>query len=217
MKSSPDLQTVKGRLQHFLRYKGISNSEFSRRMNLSVTYIGSMRESLPPRRIVELGRLFPELNRDWLLYGDGDMLISGNPESDTEPGYEVPLLPVQAYAGRLQNWSDGVSLRDCRKVVSPVSGVDFAIPVSGDSMEPEFHDGSTLLIKKINDRAFIPWGNPLVIDTENGVLVKCLYPGEGEYVEARSLNPAYPPITISRMTIFGIYRIVGSIKLYSNI
>ena len=115
------------------------------------------------------------------------------------------MLPVEAYAGCLQQWSRGVMLRDCEKVVSPVPGVDFGIRITGDSMEPEFKDGSILFIKRINEKAFIPWGHPMVIDTENGVVVKVIYPaGDSvvlpdcpmEYIEARSYNPAYPPFLI---------------------
>ncbi len=73
-------------------------------------------------------------------------------------------------------YSQGVELSQCEKVVSPVKGVDFAIRVSGDSMEPEIMNGSILYIKRINDRGIIPWGHPVVIDTENGVLVKMIDP-----------------------------------------
>lgn len=221
MENNNELSSMKGRLMYFLRLKGITKSEFARELRLSVAYLSSIGDTLPVKRTNQILEMYPDLNRDWLLFGEGPM--SGDSDSadpvDPRSSMMVPLLPVSAYTGTLQEMSQGVALKDCRKVISPVPGADWAIPVSGDSMEPEFHDGSTLLIKKINDRAFIPWGNPVVIDSENGVLVKCLYPSkdEEEYVEARSLNPAYPPIKLQRNTIFGLYRILGSFKLYNTI
>ncbi|MDE6866853.1 MAG: S24 family peptidase, partial [Muribaculaceae bacterium] len=80
--------------------------------------------------------------------------------------------------------------------------------------------GSILFIKRINERAFIPWGNPMVVDTENGVLVKALYPLEPEednYIEARSYNPSYPPLKIPVTSIYSLYRILSATKQYSTI
>lgn len=213
---------VKTRLLEFLHYKHLTQSEFCRRIGVSPTYIGAMRKSISDDRVRVLRRAFPELNTAWLLYGEGEMLNNA-PAAENRPadamGYEVPLLPVAAYAGNLQQWSDGVTLRDCEKVVSPVRGADFAIRVSGDSMEPVLHNGVTILIKRINEQAFIPWGSNLVIDTENGVLVKTVYPGaQGrKSIEARSVNPKYPPIEIPHSSIYGLYRILGAVQVYTTV
>lgn len=215
-------ETVKERLVQLLRHKRITQSEFARRLGVSPTYIGAMRKSMPEDRLRAVFEMFPDVNRDWLLYGEGEMIADGEDDNRIlSKGHVVPLLPVDAYAGNLQHWSCGVQLRDCEKVVSPVPGVDFGIRVTGDSMEPEFHSGSIIFIKRINERAFIPWGNPMVIDTENGVLIKAVYPSaEGEkdeYIEARSYNPAYPPVLIPTESIYGIYRVITSIRQYSTL
>ena len=181
-----------------------------------------MRRSIPDARMHRLLEIFPDLNRDWLLFGEGEMLLEEE-EAEIDDSYLVPLLPVKAFAGNLQSWASGVELRNCEKVVSPVKGVDFAIRISGNSMEPEFQNGSILYIKRINGRAFIPWGNPMVIDTENGVVVKAVYPSEqnagydsGGYIIAKSYNPAYPPFKIPVESIYSLYRILSSTKQYST-
>lgn len=200
--------------------------EFTRALGVSPTYIGAMRKSIPSARLKKIGELYPELNRDWLMYGEGEMILDNPQKKDygISREFETLLLPVEAFAGGLQMWSQGVRAEDCRRIVTPVSGVDFAIPVSGDSMEPKFHDGSTLLIKKINEKTFIPWGHSLVIDTENGVLIKNLYPGNEEnpyaeegFVIAKSINPKYPPFKIPNSSIYSIYRIIGTIDIFSNL
>lgn len=211
-------ETVKDRLTRFLSAEGISKSEFARRMGLSTAYIGAMRKSMPEQKVVRMMELFPNLNRDWLLYGEGEMYREKQPApSRTDPleGYIVPLLPVEAFAGNLQMYSQGVELAQCEKVVSPVRGIDFAIRVSGDSMEPDIRNGSILYIKRINDRNFIPWGHPVVIDTENGVLVKVVEPSpEGDdFLEARSYNENYPPLRIAKETLYGLYRVVAQVRL----
>lgn len=217
-----DATTVKGRLMLFLREKRLSQSEFGRILGVAPTYIGAMRKSLSADKVNKLIRAFPDLNRDWLLYGEGCMLRDSEAESpgkaEETSAYEVPLLPVSAYAGNLQLWSEPVQMRDCERIMSPVRDADFAIRLSGDSMEPLLHDGAVLFIKRINERAFIPWGNPMVIDTENGVLIKELFPsdqGHG-YVQARSLNPKYPPLEIPVESVFGLYRVISSTRIFTT-
>lgn len=185
-------------------------------MGLSMAYLASMRKSMPEEKIMRLMELFPMLNRDWLLYGEGEMYRDPEAEEkaiDMEQ-YVVPLLPVEAYAGRFSMYSEGVDERRCEKIVSPVKGADFAIRVTGDSMEPRIHDGTLLFIRRINDRSFIPWGHPLVLDTENGTLLKLLYPGKNpdEYLEAMSYNEKYPALKVPTESIYGIYRVLAQVR-----
>lgn len=217
--------TVKSRLVDYLRSKRISQIEFTRSLGVSPTYIGAMRKGIPTSKMKRISELYPDLNRDWLLYGEGEMIVSEDESKDNGVGkeFETLLLPVEAFAGGLQMWSHGVKASECRRIVSPISGADFAIPIKGDSMEPRFHDGSTLLIKRINEKAFIPWGHTMVIDTENGVLVKNILPdkevgsdGE-EYVIAESINPKYPPFKIPLSSIYGLYRVMGTVEIFSNL
>lgn len=216
--------TVKERLLAYLKEKRISQIEFTRNLGVSATYVGAMRKGISASKQRKLFELYPDLNRDWLLFGEGEMLrpTVDNTKDQADSEYEALLLPTEAFAGGLQMWSEGIELADCIKVKTPISGVDFAIPIKGDSMEPRFHDGSILMIKRINEKAFIPWGHPMVIDTENGVLIKKVMPdqdrdGFEECIVAESINPAYPPIKIPTASIYGMYRVLGTMEIYSNL
>ena len=217
-----DLTTVKGRLLTYLKQKRIPQTEFCRKLGVAPTYIGVIRKSIPPEKINKIVSLYPDLSRDWLLYGEGDMYVR---ESTADPrrlleeaGYLVPLLPVTAFAGNITAWSQSVKINDCEKVISPVPGVDFAIRISGDSMEPDFHDGSIVFIKKIDDKAFIPWGHPMIVDSSNGVFFKDIFPSEKgrKYIEAKSINPKYPPLQIPQDCINGLYRVVTTLNICSS-
>ncbi len=216
-----DLSTVKGRLLTYLKENRIPQTEFCKRLGVAPTYIGVIRKSIPAEKINRIASLYPNLNRDWLLYGEGEMYIqeSADPRKLLqEAGYLVPLLPVTAFAGNITAWSQSVNANECEKVISPVKGVDFAIRISGDSMEPDFHDGSIILIKRIDDKAFIPWGHPMIVDSSNGVFFKDVFPsGRGKkYIEAQSLNHKYPPLEIPLDCIHGLYRVITTLTTYSS-
>lgn len=215
-----DTSTVKGRLLSFLKAKRISQSEFGRILGVAPTYIGAMRKSLSADKLNKLTRAFPDLSRDWLLFGEGEMLKEPQETEGALPSpplsdFEVPLLPVSAFAGNMQQFSQSVEFKDCERIISPVRGVDYGIRISGDSMEPLLHDGSVVLIKRINEKAFIPWGNPMVIDTENGVLIKEVFPSPrgSSFLEARSVNPKYPPLTIPAQSVYGLYRLTAVLRI----
>lgn len=207
------MSTVKERLQQFLKEEGISASEFARKMELSPAYLASMRKSMPEEKVERLTRIFPQINRDWLLYGEGEMYRDMG-ESEIKPyklhKHMVPLVPTQAAAGSFDLYVKGVTEDECLKIYSPDTNAKLAIRVKGVSMEPVIHDGTYLFLERINEKAFIPWGSPLVLDTENGSLVKMLFPSEkGEdYLEARSYNKDYPPFQVPTESIYGIYRIL---------
>lgn len=212
------MSSVKERLQQFLKSEGISASEFARKMGLSPAYIASMRKSMPEEKVERLCREFPQINRDWLLYGEGEMYRTDLSERGIDPyrldKHMVPMIPTQAAAGGFELYATGILRSECQPIYSPYRGTECAIRVKGDSMEPEIQNGSILFLKRINDKAFVPWGSPLVLDTENGTVCKLLFPSQkGEdYFEARSYNPHYPPFQIPLESIYGIYRILGERK-----
>lgn len=213
------MNTVKQRLVKLLETERMSKTEFSRLMGVSTGYVNALRQSMPPEKVNKLLQIFPRLNRDWLLFGDGEMYKEDLPAARGVSNCFVPLLPVEAFAGRLQDYSNGISMRDCDIIAVPSGNADFAIQVTGDSMEPEIHTGTIVALRRINDKAFIPWGHPLVLDTENGVLVKVVNPSdEGkEYITAQSYNPRYSPMTIPMRCIYGLYRIVAYMRKVSTI
>lgn len=163
---------------------------------------------------------FPKLSLSWILAGEGDMLddvpaTSDNIETD-DTVEKVPLLPISAFAGPIYTFaSSGIEKQECETIFSPTVGAELALTISGDSMEPQLHDGTIIFIKRINDAAFIPWGHTLVLDTENGAFVKDVFPGNTpNEVVAKSKNSKYPDMIIPRDSIYGIYRVLNAVKSF---
>lgn len=200
--------SVKERLISFLKAKSINKSEFGRRIGVSSAFITSMRQSMQPDKIERIALEFPELNMTWLLTGDGEMLKSEEAAKVATAAETVPLLPISAQGGPLNDFVTSVKRDDCEMIASPIRGVDFAMGVSGDSMAPEYPSGCKVLVKKIDANAFIEWGRVYVLDTCNGSVVKKIMPGEREgQLRCVSINDDYPPFFVDLTSVYGIYRV----------
>ena len=70
--------TVKERLTSYLAFKRINKSEFGRIIGVSTSFIASMRKSLQPDKVASIAQNFPDLNIQWLLTGEGNMLNAGS-------------------------------------------------------------------------------------------------------------------------------------------
>lgn len=159
---------------------------------------------------------FPYYNKTWLMTGEGDMLKASS-SVDSQPSvknervtddeaYKVPLVPISALGGSLNDFNLAVKRDDCETVISPIKDIDMAIKISGDSMEPEYPSGSTVLIKKINEHAFLEWGKVYVLSTCNGTVIKRLMPTDDpNKVLCESINPKYPPFEVSLEHVYGVY------------
>lgn len=210
---------MQGRLKKYLKAKSLTYKDFENICGLSNGTAARLR---PTTRESTFDRIANscDLNIKWLLSGEGSMIDS---EKAIEPQVEnkqyVPLIHASAFAGNVKGFApDSISLERCDKIISPLPGVEMAIPITGDSMEPDYPDGAIAYIKRINEKAFIPWGHTVVLDTENGAFIKRIYPDNEdlEYIWAKSINPNYPPIHIPVDSIYRIFRVLGTSKFFTT-
>ena len=71
---------VKERLLDFINYKQITNKLFELTAGLSNGYINNFDGNFRTRTLEKILTAYPDLNRNWLLYGEGEMLVT-----DTTP------------------------------------------------------------------------------------------------------------------------------------
>lgn len=69
-----DTMCVKDRVKVFAEYKKMTISKFEEMCDLSNGYIAAMRKGFGQEKLNNVLTAFPELNREWLLYGEGEML-----------------------------------------------------------------------------------------------------------------------------------------------
>jgi len=65
---------TKERLIEFIDYLNIPISKFEKECDMSNGYISSMRKGLGSQKLNNVLNKYPELNREWLLYGEGEMI-----------------------------------------------------------------------------------------------------------------------------------------------
>lgn len=210
------------RLKQYLTYKHLSYKSFEDVAGLANASAKRLSKSSRKSTFDRISEAFEDLNIDWLLTGEGEMLkekpeIFITNQEDVNEGYLVPLIPVSVMAGHLSEFdSEGIDLNRCDRIISPIKGVDMAFPVYGDSMEPEYPAGSQVLVKKINHIDFIPYGNVYVLDTTNGPLLKKVKKSEKDgYIKCVSLNEAagYEPFNVPLRSVRGMYRVMMCLSI----
>lgn len=209
------------RILHYINIENIPISTFEQNSGLSNGYIKKVKRSPSLQKCEDILNAYPDINKEWLLTGKGEMYSTDILKTQIVEMDDclnlIPLLPISAQGGTLNEFFTSVKYSDCEKIISPIKGADYAITVSGDSMHPEYPSGSKILIKKINERSFIEWGRCYVLDTCNGAVIKKLAapiepdPEYGlDYVNCISVNesPLYGSFKVSTKDIHGIYRVL---------
>lgn len=155
---------------------------------------------------------YPEVRMAWLMNGTGAMFEDiANKEDLAELGiYTTYLIPRTAMAGGLENFpADSTTLENCERIISPIKDVDYAITVNGDSMSPEYPNGSIILIKQINHHSFIEWGKTYVLNTCNGVVIKNVRKSpHDDRITCHSINPNYDDFDIYYEDIYTMYKVL---------
>lgn len=212
-------ETVKDRLTKFRQYKKLGQGKFEKLSGLSNGYLTQLRKAPGAEKLQRILCAFPDLNRTWLLTGEGEMLTGVQAEQTKQSFTEsdihlIPLLPVSAQGGSFNDFVVSIKESSCEKIISPIKGADYAMSVSGESMAPEYPSGSQILIKRINEKAFIDWGRVYVLDTCNGTVIKRLFPSDtADKVLCKSINPEFPPFEVLLSDVYAIYRVLMCMSL----
>lgn len=215
---------IKDRIKTYLSHKHLSVREFERLCNLGNGVVSKLSQSTSPATLNKI-ESNSDLNLSWLFTGEGEMLkseqtsneTSNNPK-DISSKDEVPeqfisyLVPMAAMGGSLVGFeSEGVRRENCERVISPIANADWVVPVCGDSMEPEYPNGSRVYVQQIYPDDFIAWGNVFVLDTTNGIIIKVVKESEKkDCVRCESLNPSgrYTPFDVPMRSIRAMYRVM---------
>lgn len=213
----PDLNyipVVENAIRMYMKSYGFREQDLANKLGMSQSGVNAtLKRGFGIRAAKRWSETFG-FNPSFLVSGEGDLMLSSSDNRDsynTEDDNTVPLLPIFAQAGHLTGWSEGIEEYECERIITPVKDVDMAVHIYGESMYPDFPNGSVVYVKRINPNMFIEWGKSYILDTTNGPLLKYLAPGHDDgFVKCISANhdPMYAPFEVSKTDILGIYRVV---------
>lgn len=159
---------------------------------------------------------FPQYSREWILTGDGSMLIQSSASNSLtkKEDKETPLIPSEAFAGYGTVAYGDLPIEDYY-TVNEFRDADFLIRVKGDSMSPKFNGGDIVACKKIKEMTFFQWNRIYVIYTESqGILIKRVMPSDDDSsITLVSDNKAYQPFNVPKSEISAIALVLGAITL----
>lgn len=175
-----------------------------------------MRKGLGDEKLNNVLKEFPELSREWLLYGEGEMLKSSASVPVKSFTRGVPYYNVDFLGGF------DLILND--QTVVPEFLIDFETynratcwcNITGHSMEPEITSGDIIALKEIPDPSFLPLGEVYAIVTTNGLrTVKRLGPSadpDKYTLVPANKSPEYGVQEIPKAMIARVYEVLGCMK-----
>ena len=174
-------ETVKQRLMMFKDYLGIGQAKFEKLAGLSNGYLNQLRNAPGAVKLQSIIYAFPELNKNWLLTGEGNMLNSPAEENAALPFTSVPSTPVisqsigQPYYD--VDFIGGFDLVLNNQAINPEYNIDFRpynkpgviwCNITGHSMEPKISHGDIIAIKEVSDwQNYLTYGEIYAIVTQN--------------------------------------------------
>ena len=123
--------------------------------------------------------------------------------------FEVAKIPVAAAAGYARSFGDSNFIKELETIKIPFEpyGIARAFDVEGDSMEPEIHDGATVVGIKVNS-AEIKDKKSYVVVSKDGVQCKNIrVDKESDFIYLLSKNEKYQPKHVIKEEVLEIWEI----------
>ena len=217
--------TTKERFIEYLKIKGIGQTSFEESAGLSRGAI-SQKSGFSANSIEKIAIACPDLNLDWLITGNGEMLkseastISTPPNNNNAINYKlVPLLNLDAVGG-IHSPNVVLGDREYADQLIPFTDAlegDVALTVSGESMSPTCPPGSRVLIRQIPQwREYFGYGNIFVLLLTDGrrILKEVQkYPEDSKnYILCKSHNDKYPEEELPKSMIASVWKVIKILK-----
>ena len=208
------------RFDKYMSSKGLNDNKVTLQLGLTVGLIGKSRKEgrdLSDKVVEKILNFYTDLNRVWLLTGEGEMLRSGQVQTQEQAGTGVPFYDIDVTCGITESFADVREEPQFRINYAPLNDCDAAFPVYGDSMEPDFYAGDVVLVRELHNVDSMLWGEPYLIITnaacDNLRTIKNVYLSDDRRsFILRASNPRYNGDTIvARENVLKIFLIKGKL------
>ena len=214
--------TVKDRTLLFLKSQNIKMKDFESKCDLSNGYVTSMRKGFGRQKLENVLKAYPELNREWLLYGEGEMLNTDSIIDPNDNALWLPVINLDTRGGLLPNMeTDTIQYNNTMMPFSRniARDGDFVMPVVGDSMTPKYPNGTYVLVRPLPTwREYIELGATYVLELLDGRrIIKDVRAGEDhDHFRLISVNPQFDPTDIAKNFIQHIFAVIVAVRRELN-
>ena len=209
---------IQERLKQFIEYKGISVSAFERTCGLGNAFVRNIKKTITIDKLEKILKAYPEINRDWLLTGNGSMIVYDDPPPDDGNTILIPVVNLDSRGGTQYNEEVGTATYTTGQMPFPKTIAhqgDVVIPIYGDSMEPLYKSGSMVLIREVELwREYLEFGCAYVVGlVDDRRVIKTVMAGsDNDHFTLISVNPSYQPQEIDKNIIRSVWRVIASVR-----
>ena len=167
---------------------------------------------ISPRMADKIISAFPEVDKAWLLSGEGEMLKEAT--DVTIPSHRIRYwVDVDATAGGVTQFDDMMSSQYIDLAIPEFRDCTDAVNLYGDSMLPLYKSGQIIILKEWKE-SFIDYGNVYLVVTKKGNrMVKYLRKGsDADHVLCVSENKEFDSFEILMDDILRLYLVKGGIS-----
>ena len=203
------------RFDKYMTTKDLNDNQVTVSCGLSVGLLGKARRGdsdLGKKAIDKILSFYQDLNRVWLLTGEGEMLKEST--DATVPHNRIRYwVDVDATAGGITLFDDQVTANYIDLDIPEFRDCTDAVNLYGDSMLPLYKSGQIIILKEWME-SFIDYGNVYLVITKKGNrMVKYLRKGsDAQHVLCVSENKDFDPFEIEKDDILRLYLVKGGIS-----
>lgn len=190
----------------------MSQEEVAQALHIQTTTYSKLERGaiqLTLNRLYDLSRIFNLTPEEILSYGRhkerGTKKTKGN----------ITYIPIHAQAGFLDHYADQTKTEHYPTFSIPIFTEKdlFMISVEGDSMYPTITPGTFIIIKEVKEKNFIKWGEPHVVVTTDGRVVKrVLKSSDTNGITLYSDNKLYQRYDIPKNHVISLWQVIGKIS-----
>ena len=216
--------SVKQRLVCYLKAKKIGQNKFERLAGLSNGYISNLKNAPSVDKVEKIFNAAPDLNRAWLLSGEGEMLVEAETKPTELSDYSLPYFEDYDFGCSPSGFLQAIKRDEVTEYVAlpglKNDGDTFVVPAKGESMvnainpERSIPNGSLVVVRRTT-LSTPRWGEVYALATPDGCIIKRLYPSEREgCVKCVSFNSEeYPAFELEAREIYDIGIVVKVVNV----
>lgn len=160
---------LRERMEAFIEHLELETKRFELGVGLSNGFVSHIGDSIRKKSIEKIKKKYPQLNENWLLTEQGDMIIENNSLNDHNELYRVgkprtkdsKLYSIPIFNGDISNDPvyevDIPQFRDC----------NFGKIIHDNAMSPSIQDGSIIFCKLVTDKLLIVPGEIYFLKFDN--------------------------------------------------